>query len=144
MDYQIREMKIEDYKDIYELNCQEMGYDYPIQDTKEKLIQLSQSHYDQIYVAVIHNKVVGYVHANDYDTIYAPHMKNIMGIAVSKDYKRQGIGKALLNEIEKWAKDTGAKGIRLVSGSSRKGAHAFYHQCGYSGDRTQLNLKKMF
>ena len=142
--YLIRECRIEDYTDLYELNKIEMGYDYQIELQKEKIRWLINSPKDKIYVAVIENKVVGYIHANDYDTIYAPSMKNIMGIAVSDNWKRHGIGRALLNSVEDWAKQTGAKGIRLVSGSSRTGAHAFYRSCGYFGDKLQLNLKKMF
>ncbi|MEG0711801.1 MAG: GNAT family N-acetyltransferase, partial [Niameybacter sp.] len=85
---------------------------------------------------------IGYVHANDYDVIYAPHMKNIMGIAVSKQYKRQGVGKALLEAVEEWAKKTGASGVRLVSGETRSGAHTFYRYCGYEGEKRQINFKK--
>lgn len=67
-----------------------------------------------------------------------------MGIAVSSDFRKKGIGKMLLNEVEKWARDTGAYGIRLVSGATRTGAHAFYSACGYIGNKEQKNFKKMF
>lgn len=87
---------------------------------------------------------MGYVHACDYELLYAPPMKNIMGIAVLKAYKRRGIGRALLEEVEVWARKTGCAGVRLVSGAAKTGAHAFYRQCGYSGNKMQLNLKKMF
>ncbi|MCD7809907.1 MAG: GNAT family N-acetyltransferase [Erysipelotrichaceae bacterium] len=97
-----------------------------------------------MYVAVIDSNVVGYVHANDYDVIYAPHMKDIMGIAVSSNYQKMGIGKALLNAVEDWAINTGACGIRLVSGVTRIDAHDFYRHCDYSGDKQQINFKKMF
>lgn len=65
-----------------------------------------------------------------------------MGIAVSKQYKRQGVGKALLEAVEEWAKKTGASGVRLVSGETRSGAHAFYRYCGYEGEKRQINFKK--
>ena len=68
----------------------------------------------------------------------------IMGIAVSCDHKRKGIGCALLEKVEEWGRCDGAVGVRLVSGASRAEAHAFYRKCGYSGDKQQLNLKKMF
>lgn len=144
MDFQIRECKIEDVNAIYNLNHNEMGYEYSIDNTKYKLEYLLKSDKDVIFIATVQNIVIGYVHANDYDVIYAPHMKNIMGIAVSGEYKKHGIGKALLEEIEKWAKETGAFGIRLVSGSTRTGAHEFYKRCGYVGDKQQINFKKYF
>ena len=144
MKISIRECKTQDYKDIVLLNKNEMGYEYPVEDTKRQLEQLLNDSNHKIYVAIVADKVVGYIHTNNYDLLYEPHLKNIMGIAVSSDFKKNGIGKMLLNEVEKWAQDTGAYGVRLVSGSTRIGAHAFYVACGYTGNKEQKNFKKMF
>ena len=140
----IREGTVSDAGPICRLNEEEMGYSFPLEDTRRKMRQLLESGSDKIYVAVADDRVVGYVHACDYNLLYAPSMKNIMGIAVLEAYKRRGIGKALLEEVEVWARKTGCSGVRLVSGATRTGAHAFYRQCGYSGNKMQLNLKKMF
>ena len=144
MNFQIRQCEITDAKAICDLNISEMGYDYQEDKTKEKLKELLKSNKDKIFVALIDNIVVGYVHANDYDVIYAPHMKNIMGIAVLSNVKKEGIGRALLMAIEDWAKESGACGIRLVSGATRTGAHEFYSHCGYDGGKQQINFKKIF
>lgn len=69
-------------------------------------------------------------------------MKNNMGIAVFSGYHRQGIGRALLQAVENWAKETGASCVRLVSGAERTGAHGFYQRCGYTDGKNQLNFKK--
>ncbi|MCD8221763.1 MAG: GNAT family N-acetyltransferase [Clostridiales bacterium] len=97
---------------------------------------------DKILVAVLSGEVVGYIHANDYDVLYMGHMKNIMGIVVRTDCKRNGVGRALFHEIEEWAKEDGAAGVRLVSGITRTGAHEFYRRCGYGEGREQKNFKK--
>ncbi len=138
----IRKYQTGDCDAIWKLNNIEMGYKFPLPDTERKLEDLSRSSKDRIFVAVIENKIIGYVHVNDYDVIYAPHMKNIMGIAVSSEYKRRGVGKALLKEVELWAKETGADSVRLVSGAQRTSAHEFYKACGYDGGRQQLNFRK--
>ena len=143
-EFSIREAVASDATAIWRLNCNEMGYQYPLDDTAQNITKLLCSSTDKIFVAVSDGAVVGYVHANDYDLLYAPPMKNIMGIAVSSEHKQQGIGRALLQQVEHWACETGATGIRLVSGLSRTDAHEFYHRCGYSGDKEQLNLKKIF
>lgn len=143
MNLQIRLCGIDDAEAVCELNAKEMGYDYPLDKTAEKLKQLLKSNRDKIFVAAVDNIVVGYVHADDYDVIYAPHMKNIMGIAVSSSFKKKGIGRALLSAVEDWAKNDGADGVRLVSGAARTGAHEFYRRCGYSGEKQQINFKKM-
>lgn len=144
MNYAIRECVLADADHIYELNRTEMEYDYSVIETRQKIEELLCSQHDKIYVAVVDGNIVGYVHANDYNLIYAPAMKNIMGIAVSGQYKRMGIGKALLDTVEKWAKADGVKGVRLVSGINRKEAHTFYMQCGYIEGKEQLNFKKYF
>ena len=142
--FSIREAVESDASAIWQLNSNEMGYQYPLEDTIQNIINLLSSNADKIFVAICDGSVVGYVHANDYDLLYAPHMKNIMGIAVSSEYKRKGIGRALLQHVENWACETGASGIRLVSGAIRTDAHAFYRRCGYSGNKEQINLKKLF
>lgn len=140
----IRECMINDAKDIFILNQEEMGYEFSLEKTTEKLSKLLKSPYDKIYVAIENEHVIGYVHANDYDVIYMDHLKNIMGIAVSSRYQHRGIGKRLLNEVEKWAKETGACGVRLVSGESRTGAHEFYKHCGYAMTKKQMRFIKLF
>ena len=141
-DFSIREAVASDATAIWLLNCNERGYQYPLDDTEQNLSKLLRSNTDKIFVAVYDGSVVGYVHANDYDLLYAPHMKNIMGIAVSSEYKRQGIGSALLKSAEEWALSAGAAAMRLVSGSTRADAHMFYRAQGYVGDKQQINFKK--
>lgn len=139
----IRECRAEDYADIALLNKNELGYDYPEHETQKQLERLLKLSSHKVYVAVHAEKVVGYIHANDYDITSAPHLKNIMNLAVATAFQGQGIGRQLLDEAEKWALDTGAAGIRLTSAVKRAGAHAFYAACGYINVKDQKNFKKM-
>ena len=141
---EIREAVPTDAEAISEPNDLQMGYKLSVEDTYERLCNILKSKKDKIFVAAIGGNVVGYVHANDYDLIYLPHMKNIMGIAVNEKFTHQGIGRMLINAVEIWARNTNAVGIRLVSGAERVGAHEFYRRCGFSGDKEQINFKKMF
>lgn len=141
-DIRIRKATLEDSNIIYKLNCEQMGYDNGLEKTVLRLAYLMNNPNHRIYVAEIHNQVVGYVHGNNHDLTYSDPLKNIMGLAVKEDYKRRGIGHLLLNEIEKWAKKDGALGVRLVSGESRTGSHAFYEACGYECKKNQKNYIK--
>lgn len=159
MNLKIREAEARDGQDIARLNQEDLGYEYSIQGTREKLEQVLSSGKDKVFVAVMEEDgeerlsgrtlekaafVVGYIHACDYDVLYCPHLKNIMGIAVSSEYRGRGIGRALLEQVELWAKESGAIGVRLVSGAGRTGAHEFYRRCGYTGGKEQINFKKIF
>lgn len=138
----IRECALKDCESIYLLNKNDLGYDFPIEATAKRLKMILKSESDKIFVAECDGKVIGYIHACDYDVIYAPSMKNILGLAVNSAYRKLGAGKALLAAAENWARETGCEGIRLCSGAQRKGAHEFYKKCGYICSKEQLNFKK--
>ena len=89
---EIREAVPIDAEKICALNNSQMGYDFSSKETYDRLCDILEYKKDKIYVAVVEGNVVRYVHANDYDQLYFPHMKNIMGIAVDERFKRQGIG----------------------------------------------------
>ena len=143
MEFDIRPRRIEDAVGIQQLNARELGYDFPLIKTTEKLRRALESGRNFIAVAVCGDRVIGYIHAVDYDVLYAPPMKDILALAVNGEYRRSGVGKALLQAVEAWAIESGAVGIRLVSGSSRTEAHKFYKKCGYICSKEQYNFKKM-
>ncbi len=138
----IRDCVPEDAAALTRINRKQMGYDYPEGATRAKLEKLLSRPGNRIFVADDGGKVVGYAHAAEYDVIYAPTMANLMGIAVDRDYLRRGIGQMLLRAVEQWAKEIGASGVRLVSGSERAQAHTFYEICGYKCNKTQLHFTK--
>lgn len=86
--------------------------------------------------------IAGVIHVEKYNVLYFPTMANILGIAVAADFRRQGIGSALLKRAEKWARENGAGSMRLNSGESRKQAHEFYRALGYIDDKKQLRFIK--
>lgn len=46
MQFTIREFEPDDFIDIHKLNRDEMGYDFPLCETRDKLIKLSKSSVD--------------------------------------------------------------------------------------------------
>ncbi len=86
--------------------------------------------------------IAGVIHVEKYNVLYFPTMANILGIAVDADFRRQGIGSALLKRAEEWARENGASSMRLNSGESRKQAHEFYRAQGYIDDKKQLRFIK--
>ncbi|MFU1792608.1 GNAT family N-acetyltransferase [Paenibacillus azoreducens] len=61
----------------------------------------------------------------------------IENVIVSDRIRRQGIGKKLMDEIEKIARENGCGYIILVSGEQRKEAHVFYEQLGYRDEKVE-------
>ncbi len=144
MNYIIREALIDDYNDIYIINRNSLGYEYPLDKTKRQLEIILSSNSHKIYVASSNNIVIGYIHLVDHYVSYFDHIKNVLAIAVNNDYKRQGIGSALMKKGEEWAKETGAVGVKLLSSEFRPDAHEFYKKQGYLFKKNQLNFQKNF
>lgn len=137
----IREASSQDAVAICDINCYDLGYDC---DSGFVLMRLKNicKEKERVFVAEVKDKVVGYVHAEKYQTLYFETMINILGLAVSSEYRRHGIGKALLNHTENWAKEIGIRKIRLNSGNSRTEAHSFYRVMGYDNEKKQIRFIK--
>ena len=120
MELMIRDAVLADCPVITRLNREEMGYDYPQDKTFAKLQACLANPAHKILAAEREGRVVGYLIDIRIDLLYADSMVNVLGIAVSRDCRRQGVGKALLSAGEAWAKSVGAAAVRLVSGETRK------------------------
>ena len=59
----------------------------------------------------------------------------IENVIVAKEYRMKGIGKALLNEAKKMAKEAGCYKIALMTGSQRKESFKFYEALGFVGNK---------
>lgn len=140
----IRRVTADDYKDLHRLNREAFGYDFPLEETGERLRAILGAGKDRLLAAELDGRVVGYVHGADYECTYAPPMKNILAIAVEPGLQGRGVGRRLLAALEDWARADGSAGVRLVSGENRRGAHQFYPACGYIHRKTQKNFVKFF
>lgn len=137
----IRQAKIEDYKDICKICCDDLGYNCSEELVKEKLEGLDKNN-ERVLVAVYNSEVVGYLHAQIYKTLYFEELINFLGLAVSKEYRNKKVGTKLVNEIENWAKEKGINKVRVNSGFSRKEAHEFYRSLGYNNEKEQIRFLK--
>ena len=137
----IRQAKIEDYKDICKICCDDLGYNCSEELVKERLKGLDKNN-ERVLVAVYNSEVVGYLHAQIYKTLYFEELINFLGLAVSKEYRNKKVGTRLVNEIENWAKENGIKKVRVNSGFSRNEAHEFYRSLGYNNEKEQIRFLK--
>ena len=140
----IRNVTTDDFIAIYLLNLYSLGYDYPTEQTKKRIAFILLNPNAKILVAEIDGHVIGYIHAADYDCTYFDSLKCILALAVDESYRGQGIGRALIAAIEKWAANSGSMGVRLVTSTYRLEAHRFYEACGYTFRKEQKNYIKVF
>ena len=87
-------------------------------------------------------KIIGFVHAESYESLYMEAGLNILALAVDCNFQGQGIGKKLMSSIEEYALKNNISFIRLNSNVYRTEAHKFYERIGYVCDKTQKRLIK--
>lgn len=141
----IRQATTSDIPAMNELFRKDLGYEECTLEIVEKQFAGLDKSREVVFVAEAEDDsshIAGVIHVEKYNVLYFPTMANILGIAVAADFRRQGIGSALLKRAEKWARENGAGSMRLNSGESRKQAHEFYRDQGYIDDKKQLRFIK--
>lgn len=142
----LRDLKTTDVAAICEINKETLGYSFSLEETASQLAKLSQDshHYLLGFEDSTSHDLLGYVHAEVYESLYSKPGFNILALAVLPQMQGKGIGKALLEGLEQEAKKRGYNFIRLNSADHRLGAHAFYEKVGYTCDKTQKRFIRIF
>ena len=142
----IRNIKVEDAKDLSEIIEKSLNYDCDRSEVEKRIekIKDSKNHFILVYQDDETEKILGYIHAEVYETLYMDSGFNILALAVLPEFQNQKIGKKLIQEIENEAIKRKFKFIRLNSGEQRVNAHIFYEKCGYLCERLQKRFIKYF
>ena len=141
----LRALKATDVASIYEINKDALGYDFSPEEMASQLAKLSQDshHFLLGFEEPTSHDLLGYVHAEVYESLYSNAGFNILALAVVPQMQGKGIGKILLHGLEQEAKRRGYEFIRLNSADHRLGAHAFYERVGYTCDKVQKRFIKL-
>ena len=141
----IRKIKIEDAEAVQRLCNISLGYLVSIETVMKQIQKLSEDvnhHNIYVYEDEELQNVVGFVHAEVYESLYSYAGLNILGLAVLPEFQGKGIGKELMNHLELKAKDDSVSFVRLNSADYRVEAHKFYESIGYVCDKTQKRFIK--
>ena len=141
----IRNIKLEDAEAIQRICNISLGYSVSIETVMRQIQKLSEDvnhHYVYVYEDEKLQKVVGFVHAEVYESLYSYSGLNILGLAVLPEFQGKGIGKELMYYLEVNAKNDSVLFVRLNSADYRVEAHKFYESIGYVCDKTQKRFIK--
>ena len=140
-DFIIRKIELKDAGGLCKICSEEMGYECAPALVKSKIEKLDSKR-EAVFVAEEESQLLGFIHVERYDVLYFESMANILGLAVKKDFQKQGLGKALLLAAENWAQENGIYLMRLNSGINRTDAHGFYEHLGYVSEKEQKRFVK--
>ena len=95
----------------------------------------------QTLVAVMDYQVAGFIGLLTLPVYEHPQPIGwILALCVSPRHRRQGVGRRLMEETEKYYRAQGVTDVRLHSGMQRGEAHEFYEKMGY--DKGGYRFKK--
>ena len=124
---EIRSMTITDYPDVYELWISSAGMGLnDLDDSKEGVDKFLKRNPTTCFVVTEGNKVVGVIIAgHDGRRGYIYHT------AVAKQYKRQGIGRRLVESSLKALSEEGINKVGLFVFNRNEGAKRFWKKMGF-------------
>ena len=127
-----RKYESKDISAIRDILENDLGYNCELNKLNNRVDEMLKRGNYQIFVACDGDKVVGYIGLVSYLAFELDNegMK-IIALAVSKEYRRKGIGTKLLKAAEQWAKENNIEVILLNSGLQREDAHSFYESQEY-------------
>jgi predicted N-acetyltransferase YhbS len=140
----IRRAVKEDAPSIAQLSTT-LGYHAEPTAVASRLRAIVDSDADLMIVAEDSQRVVvGWLQAHAAHIVESGFRVEITGLIVSPGQRRRGVGRALVEEAERWAKAIAAEAIVARSNIQRVESHAFYPALGYTATKTQNVYRKTF
>ncbi len=121
---------------------EQLGYPMAVDVVRSRLANLALQPEHAIIVAELNGAVCGWVHAHVQRSLVSGERGAILGLVVAQERRRSGIGRLLMAEAERWARDRGVDELVLRSNVKRSESHAFYPALGYEHFRTQAVYRK--
>lgn len=117
----------------------QLGYDIAVEDLTSRLERVLATAGHYVVVAEKAGRVVGLLHVFERPALEKPCEAVVQALVVDAKQREQGIGKALMDAAEVWAKTRGLSSVAL----STRHAQAFYSRLGYGKVATSDLLRKV-
>ncbi|HET7373163.1 MAG TPA: GNAT family N-acetyltransferase [Gemmatimonadaceae bacterium] len=112
--------------------CGQLGYPSSPEAMLPRLERLVRSG-ARALVATSGSEVIGLATVHLRSTInHAAPLAQLTLLVVDEERRSQGVGRALVDEAEAWARAQGCRRIIVTTALNRTGAHAFYERIGYA------------
>ena len=121
---------------------EELGYPLAEDVVRTRMAHLTVLAEHAIIVAEAGGAVCGWVHVHAHRSLVSGERADIYGLVVSRAVRRRGVGRMLMTEAERWARERGLDLVVLRSNVQRSESHAFYPAIGYEHFRTQAVYRK--
>ena len=138
----VRNMQVEDSEQVAILSDQ-LGYPANAVTIEERFHILSRLPENAMFVAEDEDGlIIGWAHVCGIHLLESEGYAEVGGLVTDCNFRRRGIGRALMQAVEEWSKANGFTNTRLRSGMHREEAHLFYTRIGYEAVKTSMLFRK--
>ncbi len=138
----VREPQLGDHERLADLAGQ-LGYPCTGIEVRNRLDGMQDPKQYATYVAELPaGQIAGWIGVYIFRSVALDSFAEISGLVVDQQIRSRGIGKALLDAAEQWARRQGCISIWVRSNVTRELAHRFYTHNGYDHVKTQKSLRK--
>ena len=114
-----------------------LGYLVSAQTMEQRLTRVLKLETHSVFVAERNGEVVGWTHGAEQQMLELECRCEIWGLVVAENQRGRGVGRRLIEAVEKWARDRGLENMSVRSNVVRPESHPFYERIGYTRHKTQ-------
>jgi GNAT superfamily N-acetyltransferase len=140
-DLAIRPARDTDRADLARLSTQ-LGYPMSAEEAGRRLAGIADHPDHVLLVAEESGLVAGWLQVSRVRVFETADGAEIGGLVVDEDLRGGGIGRRLLAEAERWARERGCRRLRVRTNVVRERTHDFYRSAGFSDVKTQRVFEK--
>jgi GNAT superfamily N-acetyltransferase len=137
MEIELRESTVDDAPSLAALSSQ-LGYVTTAAEIRSRLYSIQNSEQDVVYVAVVGNVIVGWVHGFCTLRLESGWFSEVGGIVVDENYRSNSVGKMMLDKLKQWSLGKGMAALRVRVKKERTEAHNFYLKQGFTKTKDQM------
>ena len=138
----LRRARVEDAGRLADLATQ-LSYPSTPEQIVARLARLLGEKEHAVFVAEhVSEGVIGWGHVYIHRGVEMDGRAELAGLVVDEGHRGTGVGQALMQAVESWAREQRCPSIGLRSNVIREQAHAFYRRLGYRQIKTQHAFRK--
>jgi GNAT superfamily N-acetyltransferase len=120
----------------------ELGYPTTAEELLGRLAALHPTDAAVIVATDAADLPIGWCHVEMRRTLVEPQNALVVGLVIGEGHRSGGIGAALLDAAERWARARGCRHLVVATRITRERAHRFYAREGFTVNKTSYFLTK--
>jgi len=121
----------------------QLGYDIPADEMERRFRAVTEADgHHALMVAELDGGIVGLLHIFARPALEKPVEALVQSLVVDQTLRGSGIGRALMDRAEGWARGRGLESVTLHTRATRAEARAFYRALGYDEVAEAMLMRK--